>query len=100
MNTIHCNLPNEQLSMEEWSSIESRMRPDRYSQVGFLAEDEKLSTVIEQDKQTLQHFGITYDQIADILKYIEDKYIKSSHIVALVDEKYQVSSVCYMGFSC
>ena len=97
MNTIHCNVSNDQLSMEEWSSIESRMRPDRYSQVGFLAEDEKLSTVIEQDRQTLQHFGITYDQIADILKYIEDKYIKSSHLVALINEKYQVSSVCYMG---
>jgi len=94
MNSVHCNIATGNLSAEEISIVESRMYPGKYSKAGFLAEDEKLLTVIEQDRQTIQYFDITYEQIADILKYIEIKYRKSGLKTALIDEKYQVSSFC------
>jgi len=73
---VHCNLPNCDLTSKEWSRIEYNMYPDRLSCSGFLRkglfieDDEKLSSVLEKDAQTLDKYNITYKQIADKLREI------------------------------
>jgi hypothetical protein len=71
---IHCNVPNEKISDEEWALIELNMYPGTFSCTGFLVEGEKLDDIIEKDEKTLKKLGITYDQIADRLEAIQSKY--------------------------
>jgi tetratricopeptide (TPR) repeat protein len=44
--------------------IEERMQPNRWSQAGFLGPDESLQAVIDADRATLEHLGISHEQIA------------------------------------
>ena len=48
--------------------VEDRMRPGRYSELGFLGADESLEAVLEHDRRTLLALGLTYDEIADALE--------------------------------
>jgi hypothetical protein len=49
------------------AELEKRMRPGAFSSVGFLGVTESLESVINQDHQTLEKLGISYQQIADVL---------------------------------
>lgn len=106
MSQIKCNVPNDQLSADEFQQIESRMYPGQYSQEGFLQPGEKLQKVIDTDAKFLTSVGITYDQIADRLDTIIGKYYRLLNLAAengeksdqiIVESKYQVSRVGYMG---
>lgn len=96
-----CNYSYEQLSQDELKTIEARMYPGKYSNAGFLQLDEKLHDVYLDDKQFLENCGITYDQIAGRLTtIIEEYYIcvnQTKNNVCVVEDKYLVSSVSYMG---
>lgn len=52
--------------------IEARMRPNRWSQGGFLAEDERLEQVTASDDATLARLGVTHGEIADALDRLLD----------------------------
>ena len=104
--SIKCNVPNDQLSAEEWQVIESRMYPDGYSQTGFLQAGEKLSEVIDNDAKFLQSVSITYDQIADRLETIVGKYNRILNLATqrreklgqvIVELQYEIEEIAYMG---
>ena len=52
------------------SLLERRMRPNVYSQGGFLGVAESLEEVIRQDEQTLKGLGITFEKLAYELEKI------------------------------
>lgn len=51
-------------------SLEDKLRPGAYSQVGFLGETESLEQVLAQDEQTLNLLGITCENLAAELEKI------------------------------
>jgi hypothetical protein len=94
---VHCNLPNDQLSNEEFNRIQERMYPGEYSMVGFLAPNEKLVDIIEKDRLYLESVNITYDQIADRLLVIEEKHRHNHQSKSIIENKFEVSMVQYKG---
>ncbi len=103
MTQIHCNYPNDQLSVTELNLIESKMYPSGYSDLGFLQPGERLLDVLESDKKYLEQTGITPKQIADRLETIVGKYRRMVSIDSepkneyLVEDQYMVGSIMYMG---
>lgn len=49
--------------------LESMMRPRRLADMGFLGEEESLIEVMKEDDDTLHVLGVSYEKIADRLKY-------------------------------
>jgi hypothetical protein len=47
--------------------LEQRLRPGRWSPLGFLGADESLDAVIAQDAETVARLGVSYDAMADAL---------------------------------
>lgn len=52
------------------SELERRMRPESWSEMGFLGHLESLEVVLAQDNQTLKALDISYEQIAEALEKI------------------------------
>ena len=106
MSTVHCNHPNDKLSIEEWGQIEARMYPGKASLSGFLQPDEKLSTIIQKDLEYLNLVGITTKQISDRLLTIHKKYIQQRYLNykagtesdgIVIENKFLVKTKSYMG---
>lgn len=100
-NNIHCNLPYDELSNEELDRIELRLYPYKYSNGGFLALDEKLKIVHDNDKDVLDKLCITYDQIADVLQTFIGKYYRMCSLGRyndIIDGKYKIDADQYKGF--
>ena len=76
--------PKLHITLEE---LEEKLKPGRSSVHGFLAEDERLWDIIEQDKKTLEKAGVTYEQIAEKLFYLINQREKQEEIV---DDKFKV----------
>ena len=53
----------------------------------FLAPNEKLDDVIQRDRQTLERYGVTCAQVADRLKYFEDRYLQNSNKALTAEDK-------------
>ena len=53
----------EQLSPEEIACIENRMRPNAFSEEGFLDYTQSLTMVIAVDTATIHELGITYNKL-------------------------------------
>lgn len=51
------------------STLEERMRPNKYSTIGFLSEDESLIDVLSTDNDTVIEMGLTHRQLADFLSF-------------------------------
>jgi hypothetical protein len=84
-NMVYCNHPTNKLSDNELNLIESRMYPGKYSQSGFLKDNEKLKDVIKKDEEYLKSVNITFEQIADRLRAIELKYERISNLINIED---------------
>ena len=109
MANIHCNIPNSQISEEEFATIEQRMYPGKSSDSGFLQQGEKLEEVMEVDQKYLQSVSITYEQIADRLETIVGKYYRCQYLHSqknlddvdspahMVEEKYMIGHWTYNG---
>jgi hypothetical protein len=52
--------------------IEERMRPNCWSEAGFLGPDDALQAVIDADRATLEHLSVTHEQIAARLDELLD----------------------------
>jgi hypothetical protein len=63
----------EILTPKELEKIQKRMRPNKWSEVGFLNETESLTEVAAKDRFTLEKLGITFELIAQALKYLIKK---------------------------
>lgn len=66
-------------SANSTSLLERRMRPNAYSQGGFLGATESLESVIRQDEQTLKVLGITFEKLASELKKIIGETWEKEH---------------------
>lgn len=106
MSTIHCNHPNDTLSIEEWEQIETRMYPNGKSLSGFLQPNEKLSTIIQKDLEYLKSIDITTKQISDRLLTITSKYTQQRYLNyidniesynIIVENKFSITSTVYNG---
>lgn len=106
---FHCNVSYEELTDLDLIIIEQRMSPGKYSQCGFLQENENLDTVYQNDKTFLEFKNITYKQIVDRLETIIAKYHQTILLdidddidddkikIYIVEGKYEVSSITYNG---
>lgn len=93
----YCNKNIDELSEDEYKTIENRMYPGQFSQVGFLNNGEKLSDIIRQDRQTLEKINISYEQIVSKLKIFVDLYNNNSSGEYQTD-KFIVSGKTYKGY--
>lgn len=55
------------------NELEARLKPWKYSTVGFLGENDSLVQTVLEDRATLKGFGITYNQVADRVKEFLDE---------------------------
>jgi hypothetical protein len=82
--------------------IEARLYPGCSSTEGFLRRDEKLQDVINEDEMVLKSLNVTFDQIADRLKVIQEKAIKAIQTSTLdkpvIVEGLKVKLECYLGY--
>lgn len=58
----------------------------RFSVAMFLAPNERLEDVIARDRQTLQRYGVTCEQVAARLKYFVDRYAQKSGQVPTAED--------------
>lgn len=86
-----------ELTPDEISLVESRMRPQQWSHVGFLDHDQSLLQIYNQDNDLLINLNIAYNQITDkiisILKrcqYLKEKFNDKHSHLPLIDHKYIV----------
>lgn len=84
----------ETIQDEDTSILEERMRPGKWSEVGFLEATQSLKDLCGQDQISLKQHQISYQQVADRLKTIFKKAHRleqmSSVEKPLVEEKYLV----------
>lgn len=98
-----CKGPVFNLSSDEIERVQSVMRAGKSSNSGFLDEKELLMEVIKKDHETLQRLNITPKQIRDRLVTLYGKHVwncgktKSFADKSLVEQKYEITSVTYMG---
>lgn len=59
----------------------------RFSMAMFLAPNEKLEDVISRDRQTLQRYGVTCEQVAARLKYFVDRYKQNTNMYLTAEDK-------------
>jgi hypothetical protein len=95
-------------TMKQNNDIESRMKPGRSSQAGFLGEHDSLDGVIAADKAVLSNLGLTYNQFADRLETITqkaqyearnaDEYWDTVEKGIIVDGNFEVKWNSYMGY--
>lgn len=76
--------------------FESRLYPNKSSQVGFLAPGQKLMDVINSDREYLARRNITCTQIGNILDRITHRFQQRNMIT---DDKFEViDSISFMGY--
>lgn len=78
--------------------LESRMRPGRLSQGGFLGINERLTEVLTCDDQTLQALHITYEELANSLERLLRAALAVSSRPVRVDNRFEVQITKYNGF--
>src|ERR1700722_4805355 len=69
-------------SNQEIFELEKFLRKDGNSCNSYLDNNEKLLEVYAQDKKTLDDAGITFDQVADVLLTMIDKYKRKLRCIA------------------
>ena len=108
--SVHCNIPDDEISEAELCTIENRMYPGEFCREGFLKREmfhgsDRLATVIKTDNDYLQSVSITHKQIADTLGSIVDccnqYYVQYGLILEdpplIVDNKFIFKRVQWMG---
>jgi hypothetical protein len=80
------------MTPEQIKHYESRMLPDRYSQVGFLKVGQSLFEVCQKDRDTLNKANITYEKMAASLEQFF-QYDDNSTL-----GKFNVRKMCTRGF--
>ena len=78
--------------------IQKRMQPGIITVEGFLGADKKhFHEIIEEDKNELQKFGITQDEIADRMQFITDKAFENYDGKTIIDNNYEVEFITDRG---
>lgn len=85
----------EQLSEKELEIIEDRMRPNRWSEVGFITNEQSLLEVSNADVHTLEEYKVTFEQMADRITSIINQYAQGASII---EEKFKVEEETSRGF--
>lgn len=91
----------EHLRDSEIEEIERRAKNRKFSTSCFLGDNESLREIIERDNETLRKYGVTHEQIADILRRLMqggmtlDSIRNSTRF--LVDDKFRVRMTVYFG---
>ncbi len=83
------------LSIEE---LESRMRPGRFSQAGFLGPTESLSAVLAQDAETLLGLKLSYTELSERLEKLIEVAETNTGRSIRVAPHFTVSIRKYAGF--
>ena len=84
---------NHVLPLEE---VEARMRPGRFSQVGFLGPTEGLAHILDMDARTLIELGLDQREVADGLGQLLAAAVASKRNVAHIG-RYRVRLRRYKG---
>jgi hypothetical protein len=80
-----------------WEEVEARMRPGRFSQVGFLGADESLVDVLAMDTKTLAGMSLTASVLAEGLAALLEPVVASGRSSARVGH-YKIVVHRYKGF--
>lgn len=87
--------PELHITLEQ---LEDRLKPDRYSQAGFMAEDEKLFSIIDRDTKMLEKHKVTFDDVASRIAYLFDTSEKNGQEIVIGDSHFKVEWLQTRGF--
>ncbi len=79
-------------------SVEALLQPGKSSGSGFLGRGESFEEVVRNDSQTLTELGLQHKDIAERLQYIVSKASQKCGDISLVDDKYKVRTVSWLGY--
>jgi hypothetical protein len=85
-------------SFPDTKELESRMRPGKLSQGGFLGINEKLNVVLSRDKEIVSALGLTYQELADQLERLIQAGVAARGRPTRVEKRFEVQVTMYNGF--
>lgn len=83
------------LSNADVAELERRMRKSRFS-TGFLGESESLRNVLRSDSETLKRYGISHEEVAELLNQVVSGRI-DDYQVEVGGERYSVQAESTLG---